>query len=44
MFAQLASVLIRASAGGDSLRVRLLTLERRCIADSRWEDAQRVHG
>jgi hypothetical protein len=44
MFAQLASVLIRASAGGDSLRVRLLTLEGRRITDARREDAQRVHG
>ena len=33
-----------SSAGGDSLRIRLLTLEGRRIADARREDAQRVHG
>ena len=33
-----------SSAGGDSLRIRLLTLEGRRITDARREDAQRVHG
>jgi hypothetical protein len=33
-----------SSAGGDSLRIRLLTLEGRRIADARREDAQRIHG
>ena len=33
-----------SSAGGDSLRIRLLTLEGMRIAGARREDAQRVHG
>ena len=36
-------LLALSSAGGDSLRIRLLTLEGRRIADARREDAQRVH-